>query len=120
MPQPPHRRVKRPAHQLRRVLPRQQRADDAALRGKARPQAREGRIGTVRKQDKRCEQTGCVRPETAAAQHAPRAAPERCARAEEHRCRQRKLHELRQPPQHQRREQHAKSQPARQPAALSL
>lgn len=62
MPQPPHRYVKRPAHQLRRVLPRQQRADDAARRGKARPQAREGRIGTVRKQDKRCEQTGCVRP----------------------------------------------------------
>ena len=80
MPQPPHRCVKRAAHQLRRVLPRQQRADDAARRGKARPQAREGRIGTVRKQDKRCEQTGCVRPETAAAQHAPRAAPERCAR----------------------------------------
>ena len=117
MPQPPHRCVKRPAHQLRRVLPRQQRADDAARRGKARPQAREGRIGTVRKQDKRCEQTGCVRPETAAAQHAPRAVPERCARAEEHRCRQRKLHELRRPPQHQRREQHAKSQPARQPLA---
>ena len=117
MPQPPHRCVKRPAHLLRRVLPRQQRADDAARRGKARPQAREGRIGTVRKQDKRCEQTGCVRPETAAAQHAPRAAPERCAHAEEHRRRKRKLHELRQPPQHQRREQHAKSQPARQPLA---
>ena len=79
MPQPPHRCVKRPAHQLRRVLPRQQRADDAARRGKARPQAREGRIGTVRKQDERCEQTGCVRPETAAALRTPNTARNRAS-----------------------------------------
>lgn len=117
MPQPLHRRVKPPAGQLRRALPRQQRADDAARRGKARLQAREGRIGTVRKQNERREQPGRVRPETAAAQCAPRAAPERRASAEEHRRRKRKLHKHRQPPQHQRREQHAKPQPTCQPLA---
>ena len=117
MPEPLHRRRKCPARQLCRVFPGQLRADNAAQRGKARLQAREGRIRAVRKQNERREQTGRIRPEAAAAQRAPRAAPEGRARDEKHRCRKRKLHKRWRPPQHQRREQHAEPQPARQPLA---
>ena len=117
MPEPLHRRRKCPAHQLRRALSGQLRAGDAAQRGKARPQAREGRIRTVRKQNERRKQAGHIRPEAAAAQRAPRAAPECRTHAEEHRRRKHELHKHRRPPQHQRREQHAEPQPACQPLA---
>ena len=117
MPEPLHRRRKCPAHQLRRALSGQLRAGDAAQRGKARLQAREGRIRTVRKQNERRKQSGRIRPEAAAAQCAPRAAPECRTHAEEHRRRKHELHKHRRPPQHQRREQHAEPQPARQPLA---
>ena len=117
MPEPLHRRRKCPAHQLRRALSGQLRAGDAAQRGKARLQAREGRIRTVCKQNERRKQARHIRPEAAAAQRAPRAAPEYRTHAEEHRRRKHELHKHRRPPQHQRREQHAEPQPARQPLA---